>query len=110
MKVTPFRAGFALLLASFPLVFTAAAADKHVPTHEDIWLMKRVGAPQGSPNGRWIVVAVIEPSYDENATLSDLWLVDAPARHPSPRPPATPLPASGAGCGPGTPPIGSRAH
>ena len=43
--------------------FTAAAAGaKHAPTHEDVWLMKRVGAPQVSPDGHWIVVSVAEPS------------------------------------------------
>ena len=36
--------------------------------------MKRIGPPQVSPDGRWIVVPVIEPSYDDNNQLSDLWL------------------------------------
>ena len=63
----------------------ASAADPRIPTHEDIWLMRRVGAPAVSPDGQWIVVSVIEPSYDDGAQLSDLWLVDATARHPSRR-------------------------
>jgi dipeptidyl aminopeptidase/acylaminoacyl peptidase len=71
--------GFALLSLCFAGL--AQAAPKRIPTHEDIWLMKRVGAPQVSPDGRWIVVAVAEPSYDENTQLTDLWLVDAAARH-----------------------------
>ena len=95
MKVTPFRAGFALLLAGLSLIFSAAAADKRAPTHEDIWLMKRVGAPQVSPDGRWLVVAVTEPAYDENATLSDLWLVDTAARHSSRRLTSTRRPENG---------------
>jgi len=68
------------------LLADAAIADtKRTPTHEDIWLMKRVGPPAVSPDGRWIVVSVIEPSYDENAQLSDLWLIDTSARSSSRR-------------------------
>jgi dipeptidyl aminopeptidase/acylaminoacyl peptidase len=63
----------------------ADAAGKRAPTHEDIWLMKRVGPPQVSPDGRWIVVSVAEPSYDDNAQLSDLWLIDTTARNSSRR-------------------------
>lgn len=73
----------------------AAASDKRIPTHEDIWLMKRVGAPQVSPDGRWIVVSVVEPSYDDNAQLSDLWLIDTTARNSSRRLTSTRRPESG---------------
>jgi dipeptidyl aminopeptidase/acylaminoacyl peptidase len=73
----------------------ATAAQKKIPTHEDIWLMKRVGAPQVSPDGRWIVVPVVEPSYDDNTQLSDLWLVDTSARNSSRRLTSTRRPESG---------------
>jgi dipeptidyl aminopeptidase/acylaminoacyl peptidase len=73
----------------------AHAADKRVPTHEDIWLMKRVGAPQVSPDGRWIVVSVVEPAYDDNAQLSDLWLIDTSARNSGRRLTSTRRPESG---------------
>src|SRR5947209_13283142 len=46
-------------------------------THEDLWLMKRVGAPAVSPDGRWIVFAVTEPAYDEKKEVVDLWIVPA---------------------------------
>jgi dipeptidyl aminopeptidase/acylaminoacyl peptidase len=72
----------ALLLSTSVL---AAPAAKRAPTHEDIWLMKRVGAPKPSPDGRWIIAAVTDPAYDENAQYSDLWLIDATGRHPSRR-------------------------
>jgi dipeptidyl aminopeptidase/acylaminoacyl peptidase len=86
-----------VLLLSF-VVFAmpgAEAAAKRIPTHEDIWLMKRVGAPQVSPDGRWIVVSVMEPSYDDNLQLSDLWLIDASARNSSRRLTSTRRPESG---------------
>jgi dipeptidyl aminopeptidase/acylaminoacyl peptidase len=79
---------------AFSLAASAAAA-KRIPTHDDVWLMKRVGAPQVSPDGRWLVVSVAEPAYDENATLSDLWLVDTSARHSSRRITSTRRPESG---------------
>ncbi len=81
MKQLIFAGLFAWLLLSSP----AEAATKRVPTHEDIWLMKRISAPQVSPDGRWLVVSVVEPAYDDNAQLSDLWLVDTTARHSSRR-------------------------
>lgn len=37
--------------------------------------MKRVGAPVVSPNGKWAVTLVTEPSYDPSKTVSDLWIV-----------------------------------
>ena len=57
--------------------------------------MKRVGAPQVSPDGRWLVVSVIEPAYDDNAQLSDLWLIDTAARHSSRRLTSTRRPENG---------------
>jgi dipeptidyl aminopeptidase/acylaminoacyl peptidase len=46
-------------------------------THEALWLMERVGAPVPSPDGRWVVFSVTEPSYEEDGDVSDLWLVPA---------------------------------
>lgn len=61
---------FALLV---PLA--ASAQAPHTVTHEDIWLMKRLGAPALSPDGRWAVFSVTEPSYDETKQVTDLWIV-----------------------------------
>lgn len=70
-----------LLLAALVL-----PAQGTVPplTHEDIWLMKRVGAPKASPDGRWAVFPVTQPAYDAKEQATDLWLKrlddDSPAR------------------------------
>ena len=53
----------------------AQAPARHTITHEDLYLMKRVGAPSLSPDGRWIVFPVSEPSYVEADQASDLWIV-----------------------------------
>lgn len=37
--------------------------------------MDRVGAPVLSPDGRWAVFSVVEPSYDADKQTSDLWIV-----------------------------------
>ncbi|MFM7707310.1 MAG: TolB family protein, partial [Gammaproteobacteria bacterium] len=44
-------------------------------THEDLWLMRRVGAPVPSPDGKWVVASITEPAYDPKAQVSDLWLI-----------------------------------
>jgi dipeptidyl aminopeptidase/acylaminoacyl peptidase len=65
----------ALLLLFVSLA--AFAANRQPLTHETMWLMKRVGAPAISPDGKWVVFSVTEPAYDEKEQGSDLWLVPA---------------------------------
>ena len=71
---------FALLA----LAVSAHAEEKKVITHEDLWLMPRVGAPVTSPNGLFAVFPVTEPSYKKDETAAHLWIVptdgSAPAR------------------------------
>lgn len=50
-------------------------SDTHAVTHDDVWLMNRLGTPEPSPDGRWAVVLVTEPSYEEDGEIKDLWLV-----------------------------------
>ena len=66
-------------LALFILFVAASlqAQTKQPPTHEMLWLMKRVGAPVISPDGKWVVFSVIEPAYEEKDQASDLWIVPA---------------------------------
>src|SRR5437879_9543055 len=51
------------------------AAQRHTITHEDVFLMKRISSPAISPDGRWIVFSVTEPSYTEGEQVGDLWVV-----------------------------------
>src|SRR6185503_2848928 len=60
-----------LLLLVVSAVF---AAEKQPLTHETMWQMKRVGAPAISPDGKWVVFSVTEPSYDEKEQSTDLWV------------------------------------
>jgi dipeptidyl aminopeptidase/acylaminoacyl peptidase len=65
---------FSLLAASPPAPAAESAAKRPI-THEDVWLMKRVGSPALSPDGRWTVVPVTEPAYERREQRSDLWIV-----------------------------------
>jgi dipeptidyl aminopeptidase/acylaminoacyl peptidase len=57
------------------LPFSVAAQDKVPLTHESMWMLKRVGAPAPSPDGKWVVFSLVEPAYDEKDQVSDLWIV-----------------------------------
>jgi len=50
-------------------------ASKVPLTHEMMWMLKRVGAPTPSPDGKWVVFSLVEPAYDEKDQVSDLWIV-----------------------------------
>jgi dipeptidyl aminopeptidase/acylaminoacyl peptidase len=64
-----------VILVASPL----AAQQRHTITHEDVFLMKRISSPAISPDGRWVVFSVTEPSYTEGDQVSDLWLVPSDA-------------------------------
>jgi dipeptidyl aminopeptidase/acylaminoacyl peptidase len=59
------------------LLFALWLPAKPPITHEALWLVKRVGAPVPSPDGKWVVMPVTEPAYDQKDQVSDLWIVPA---------------------------------
>src|SRR5438552_765992 len=63
------------LLLLFAEAADPVAAPKQAVTHEAIFLMERVGAPAVSPDGKWAVVPVTEPAYDDKKEVADLWIV-----------------------------------
>ena len=65
----------AVLVACLNLPCAAVAASGTPITHELLWMMKRVGEPIISPDGKWAVVSVLEPSYEEDKEISDLWVL-----------------------------------
>ncbi len=68
-----------------PILAPAVGAQqvaKHPVTHEDIWLMKRLGGPVPSPDGRWVVFTLTEPAYDDSSKVEDLWIVPADGSAP----------------------------
>lgn len=79
------RLALALLLIFSPLASRAQQQQTQAPTpaakppitHETMWLMKRVGAPLPSPDGRFVVFPLTEPAYEEKDQTTDLWIVPA---------------------------------
>ena len=71
----------AFALATVPLAALAQTPAARTPiTHEKLWMMKRIGGPVVSPDGKWVVYSVLEPSYEPDKEVSDLWLAAADAR------------------------------
>lgn len=76
---------FALAAACLaaPLAALAETPPARTPiTHERLWMMKRVGAPVVSPDGKWVVYSVLEPSYEPDKEVSDLWAAAADGSSP----------------------------
>ncbi len=71
----------AVAMMAFALAPSAPRADaplgRQPITHESLWMMKRVGTPAVSPDGKWVVYSVLEPTYEADKAVSDLWLVSA---------------------------------
>ena len=67
---------FLFVVILFTCVAVSAQTKKAI-THEDMWMMKRVGAPEISPDGKWVVFSVLDPAYDEKEQNNDLWIVSA---------------------------------
>jgi dipeptidyl aminopeptidase/acylaminoacyl peptidase len=65
-----------------PVLGAQADAQPRPITHEALWMMKRVGAPIASPDGKWVAYSVLEPSYEPDKAVSDLWLVPADGSKP----------------------------
>ena len=71
-----FLSTLVILLGFFVTASLNGAAQNKVPlTHESMWMLKRVGAPTPSPDGKWVVFSLVEPAYDEKDQVSDLWIV-----------------------------------
>ncbi|HVP32257.1 MAG TPA: S9 family peptidase [Steroidobacteraceae bacterium] len=77
------RAAVALFSVAVPLAALAETAPTRTPiTHEKLWMMPRVGSPSVSPDGKWVVFPVLEPSYEPDKEVSDLWLTAADGSSP----------------------------
>ena len=63
-------------------VFGQTAPAKRAITHESMWLMKRVGAPIPSPDGKLVVFSVTEPAYDDKDQVTDLWIASTDGKTP----------------------------
>jgi len=74
MKLLRLFVLFAVAMFAPAAVLFAETTTPRPITHEDVWLLKRVGAPVASPDGKWVVFGVTEPAYDAKEQSSDLWI------------------------------------
>jgi dipeptidyl aminopeptidase/acylaminoacyl peptidase len=67
-----------LLLALLALIIVASAAfaqAKHPFTFEDMMKLKRVGEPQVSPDGKWVIFSVVDVNLEANTKTPHIWIV-----------------------------------
>jgi dipeptidyl aminopeptidase/acylaminoacyl peptidase len=55
--------------------FPAFAQAKHPFTFEDMMKLKRVGDPQVSPDGKWVIFSVVNVDLEGNTKTPHIWIV-----------------------------------
>jgi dipeptidyl aminopeptidase/acylaminoacyl peptidase len=70
---------FSLFLSAFVLILTcmvpAFAQAKHPFTFEDMMKLRRVGEPEVSPDGKWVVFSVVDVDLEANTKTPHIWIV-----------------------------------
>ncbi len=66
-----FLAFFALIAFALP----AVAQAKHPFTFEDMMKLKRVGEPEVSPDGKWVIFSVVDVDLEANTKTPHIWIV-----------------------------------
>src|SRR5579863_2372419 len=59
----------------FTLTFPAVAQAKHPFTFEDMMKLKRVGEPEVSPDGKWVIFSVVDVDLEANTKTPHIWIV-----------------------------------
>src|ERR1700684_2020573 len=62
-----------LVLVAF--AFPAAAPPKHPFAFEDMMKLKRVGEPEVSPDGKWVIFSVVDVNLEANTKTPHIWIV-----------------------------------
>jgi dipeptidyl aminopeptidase/acylaminoacyl peptidase len=68
---------FVLVSFSFP----AVAQTKHSFTFEDMMKLKRVGEPEVSPDGKWVIFSVVDVDLEANTKTPHVWIVPTAGGH-----------------------------
>jgi dipeptidyl aminopeptidase/acylaminoacyl peptidase len=67
-----------IFLASLVLIclaFPAFAQAKHPFTFDDMMKLKRVGEPEVSPDGKWVIFSVVDVDLEANTKTPHIWIV-----------------------------------
>src|SRR6202166_591910 len=63
------------LLILIPVAFPALAQARHPFTFEDMMKLKRVGEPEVSPDGKWVIFSVVDVDLEANTKTPHIWIV-----------------------------------
>jgi len=69
-----FNIGFVLFCVLLPCA-TALAQAKHPFTFEDMMALKRVGEPEPSPDGKWVLFSAVNVNLEANTRMPHIWVV-----------------------------------
>src|SRR5215469_4166739 len=64
-----------LCLAFLAFALSTAAQSRHPLTFEDMMKLKRVGDPQVSPDGKWVIFSVVDVDLAANTKTPHIWIV-----------------------------------
>jgi dipeptidyl aminopeptidase/acylaminoacyl peptidase len=67
--------GFFLFLFILASTIPTAAQAKHPFTFEDMMKLKRVGEPEVSPDGKWVIFSVVDVDLEANTKTPHIWVV-----------------------------------
>jgi dipeptidyl aminopeptidase/acylaminoacyl peptidase len=66
---------FFFLMFLMSLAVPAFSQSKHSFTFEDMMKLKRVGEPEVSPEGKWVIFSVVDVDLDANTKTPHVWIV-----------------------------------
>ena len=69
------RRFFLAALVFIAFTFPAFAQAKHPFTFEDMMKLKRVGEPEVSPDGKWVIFSVVDVDLEANTKTPHIWIV-----------------------------------
>src|SRR5208282_1827915 len=64
-----------VFLAFIAFTFSGFAQAKHPFTFEDMMKLKRVGEPEVSPDGKWVIFSVVDVDLEANTKTPHVWIV-----------------------------------
>src|SRR5947209_5990319 len=64
-----------LTLLALTLIIPVLAESKHPFSFEDMMKLKRVGDPQVSPDGKWVIFSVVDVDLAANTKTPHIWIV-----------------------------------
>jgi dipeptidyl aminopeptidase/acylaminoacyl peptidase len=72
-----------LSLLVFAFTLPAFAQARHPFTFDDMMKLKRVGEPEVSPDGKWVIFSVVDVNLEANTKTPHIWIVPLSAAQDS---------------------------